>query len=117
MLRTGALSTTTAGVGQSASTPAMIATTSSSVGVGETSLSDTALRETAASESEDVDVIVLGVGSDMEATGIYEFMGGDGIAVIEWAEHLPPDDVEGCVKVWINLVSETAREIIIEGDA
>lgn len=64
-----------------------------------------------------IDLYRLGAGADMEATGIYEAMGGDGIAVIEWAEHLQPEDAEGCLKVWINLVTETAREIIIEGDA
>ena len=43
VLRLGAVSMAIAGFGQSASTPAMIATTSASVGVGVTLLTDTAV--------------------------------------------------------------------------
>ena len=53
----------TAGFGQSASTPAMIATTSSSEGVGETSLTDTDAPDAAT-----VEVIVFGDVSDMAVT-------------------------------------------------
>lgn len=50
--------------------------------------------------------------SDLDAIGFHDYIGGDGVAVIEWAEKA---DVQECVKVKIGLVSEDTREIIIEG--
>lgn len=49
---------------------------------------------------------------DLETTGIYDYIDGDGITVIEWAEKLPP--IEDSIKVRINILSEDKREIIIE---
>lgn len=51
-------------------------------------------------------------GSDFDELGIYEHIGGEGIAVVEWAEKIEVDD---CIRVKINFLSEREREIIIEG--
>lgn len=51
--------------------------------------------------------------SDIETTGIYDYILGDGISVIEWAERIPA--LEGSIKVTINILSDTKREIIIDG--
>lgn len=51
---------------------------------------------------------------DIEALGIWEYIGSGGIAVIEWAERLS-EIPENAVKVKINYVDENSREIIIEG--
>lgn len=48
---------------------------------------------------------------DLDTTGTYDYIGGNGIAVIEWAENI---DVEDSIKVKINFLSEDRREIIIE---
>lgn len=61
------------------------------------------------------DLYRLEDGTDMEELGLYDYMDADGITVIEWAERLPEDETAGAVKVRINIVSEDAREIIIEG--
>jgi tRNA threonylcarbamoyladenosine biosynthesis protein TsaE len=50
--------------------------------------------------------------ADMETTGVYEYIGGRGIAVVEWAEKIRIDEA---LRVRINFVSEDTREIIIEG--
>jgi tRNA threonylcarbamoyladenosine biosynthesis protein TsaE len=51
--------------------------------------------------------------ADLESTGVYDFIGSDGIAVIEWAEKI--DIPEGHISVTINLLQDESREIIIEG--
>jgi tRNA threonylcarbamoyladenosine biosynthesis protein TsaE len=51
--------------------------------------------------------------ADLESTGVYDFIGGDGIAVVEWAEKLEPS--EGSILVSINFLQDESREIIIEG--
>jgi tRNA threonylcarbamoyladenosine biosynthesis protein TsaE len=50
--------------------------------------------------------------ADMESTGVYDYIGGRGIAVVEWAERMR---LEEALRVRINFVSEDTREIIIEG--
>jgi tRNA threonylcarbamoyladenosine biosynthesis protein TsaE len=61
-----------------------------------------------------IDLYRLRGEADMDTAGVFDYIGGDGIAVIEWAEkaRLNGDDV---ISVHINLVSENEREIIIEG--
>lgn len=49
----------------------------------------------------------------IEETGIYDYIGRDGIAVIEWAERAA--DMGDCIRVKINFISEDKRELIIEG--
>ena len=51
--------------------------------------------------------------ADLDSTGVYDFIGGEGIAVIEWAEKI--DIPEGCIGVRINFLNNDSREIIIEG--
>jgi len=51
--------------------------------------------------------------ADLESAGIYDFIGGDGIAVVEWAEKI--DAPEGCIRVSLNFLQNGSREIIIEG--
>lgn len=52
--------------------------------------------------------------NDVDDLGIWEYIGSDGIAVVEWAERLSelPEDA---IKVRMNYVDEKSREIIIEG--
>lgn len=55
--------------------------------------------------------------NDIEALGIWEYIDSGGIAVIEWAERLPPEAQElytGVIKVKINYIDEYSREIIID---
>jgi tRNA threonylcarbamoyladenosine biosynthesis protein TsaE len=49
---------------------------------------------------------------DLESTGVEDFLGGDGIAVIEWAEKI---ELEGLIKVTIGFADGDEREITIEG--
>ena len=51
--------------------------------------------------------------ADLDSTGVYDFIGGEGIAVIEWAEKI--DIPEGCIAVRMNFLNNDSREIIIEG--
>ncbi|MEJ2184186.1 MAG: tRNA (adenosine(37)-N6)-threonylcarbamoyltransferase complex ATPase subunit type 1 TsaE [Nitrospirota bacterium] len=62
-----------------------------------------------------IDLYRLDRPEDVEAAGVYDCIGGDGITVIEWAEKLPGKDREGLINVSFRFVSETEREILIEG--
>lgn len=61
-----------------------------------------------------IDLYRLEDGREAEAAGVFEFIGSDGITVIEWAERL--GQVEDSVRVYINVSSNGLREIIIEGN-
>jgi tRNA threonylcarbamoyladenosine biosynthesis protein TsaE len=60
-----------------------------------------------------IDLYRLDSGEDVENAGVYDFIGGEGIAVVEWAEKL--EAPEGCVKVTLDILQNDSREIIIEG--
>ena len=51
---------------------------------------------------------------DLEHIGLYDYMEGDGITVIEWADRLPAEETEGAIKVYINILPDETREILIE---
>jgi tRNA threonylcarbamoyladenosine biosynthesis protein TsaE len=61
-----------------------------------------------------IDLYRLRDEADLEAAGVLDFIGGEGIAVVEWAEKMDLSGVDA-VKVTINFVSGDEREIIIEG--
>jgi tRNA threonylcarbamoyladenosine biosynthesis protein TsaE len=50
---------------------------------------------------------------EIEEAGIYDYIGAEGITVIEWADRLK--DIEDEIKVKINFLPGDKREIIIEG--
>lgn len=54
---------------------------------------------------------------DLDSTGIWDLLGGDGIAVIEWAENLGEIDGRGRDIISIRLTDcgDSTREIILEG--
>jgi tRNA threonylcarbamoyladenosine biosynthesis protein TsaE len=60
------------------------------------------------------DLYRLEKGADLEDLGLYDYMDGKGITVIEWADRLPDIEAEGAVRVNISLVTQDTREIIIE---
>jgi tRNA threonylcarbamoyladenosine biosynthesis protein TsaE len=60
------------------------------------------------------DLYRLDKGADLEDLGLYDYMDGQGITVIEWADRLPDIEAEEAIKVNINLVTEDSREIIID---
>ena len=47
--------------------------------------------------------------------GLHEYLGSDGIAVVEWAERAEAEMPDSCVRVRIKYMEEGAREIEIEG--
>lgn len=62
-----------------------------------------------------IDLYRLETGADLDSVGIYEYVGSDGIAVIEWAEWADPEAMGDTIDVHINFLSGDKREIIIEG--
>lgn len=60
-----------------------------------------------------IDLYRIGSEKELETVGIYDYIGGNGIAVIEWAEKLP--EIEGDIKVRIDILSGNKRKIVIEG--
>lgn len=74
------------------------------------------------------DLYRLEGGADIDELGLYDYMDGQGITVIEWADRLPDEETAGAIKVRIGPPSredaqdnpqdnpqENDREIIIEG--
>ncbi len=52
---------------------------------------------------------------EVDAVGLHEYLGRDGISVIEWAERAEGDIPDECIKVWFYYTGENSREIEIEG--
>ncbi len=53
--------------------------------------------------------------SELEELGLRDYLNEDNILVIEWAEKAEKDISDDLIKVRINAISESVREIIIEG--
>jgi tRNA threonylcarbamoyladenosine biosynthesis protein TsaE len=62
-----------------------------------------------------IDLYRLEGDADLESAGVYDYIDGDGIAVVEWAERAEPETLLGAVKVNINILGEAEREIIVDG--
>lgn len=45
--------------------------------------------------------------------GMDEYLGGDGIAVVEWAERCPEVLPENCIRAELHVTGEESREILI----
>jgi tRNA threonylcarbamoyladenosine biosynthesis protein TsaE len=62
-----------------------------------------------------VDLYRLEKEEDLDAAGIWDCIGGEGIAVIEWAERLGGEQIEGMIRVRLVDRGDGHREISIEG--
>ncbi len=62
-----------------------------------------------------IDLYRLENRAELDSAGVYDYIGGDGIAVIEWAERADPGALEDAITVRINFLTGDEREIIIEG--
>lgn len=60
-----------------------------------------------------IDLYRIKDATDLDSIGIEEYIGGDGIAVIEWAERMRT--MEGSITVRLNILDGEKREITIEG--
>lgn len=47
--------------------------------------------------------------------GLQEYLGREGISVIEWAERAEDEIPDGSIKVWFSYTGDNSREIEIEG--
>ena len=48
--------------------------------------------------------------------GMDEYLGGDGIAVVEWAERCPEAVPENCIRISMEITGENNRRIEIQGE-
>ena len=60
-----------------------------------------------------IDLYRIEGAAQLDSIGVEEYIGGDGIAVIEWAERL--GTVEDSISVMFEILSEDKRGITIEG--
>jgi tRNA threonylcarbamoyladenosine biosynthesis protein TsaE len=60
-----------------------------------------------------IDLYRIEGADQLDSIGVEEYIGGDGISVIEWAERL--GNVEDSISVRFEILSEDQREITIEG--
>ncbi|MBI4654115.1 MAG: tRNA (adenosine(37)-N6)-threonylcarbamoyltransferase complex ATPase subunit type 1 TsaE [Nitrospirae bacterium] len=51
----------------------------------------------------------------VHALGLHEYLGKDGISVIEWAEKAGNEIPDGSIKIHLTYTGENSREIVIEG--
>ena len=63
------------------------------------------------------DLYRLGPCADLTETGLEEYMYGDNIVIIEWAEYMENAPVERAIKVHLRLVDEHTREVILESSS
>lgn len=60
-----------------------------------------------------IDLYRIGAPGELDSLGLEEYIGKDGISVIEWAERL--GEMEDSISVRLEILGEEKREIIIEG--
>lgn len=60
-----------------------------------------------------IDLYRISEARQIDSVGVDEYIGKDGIAVIEWAERL--GNIGGAVSVRLNILDKDKREIIVEG--
>lgn len=53
---------------------------------------------------------------ELETTGFFDYMSEDSVIAVEWSENIIDALPNGTVYITINRLSETEREIIVEGD-
>ncbi len=62
-----------------------------------------------------IDLYRIGAGSDLESTGIWDYLGRDSVCVIEWAEKLGDAAIRDFIRVRIDDTGNDCREVTIEG--
>jgi len=62
-----------------------------------------------------IDLYRINSPKELYTTGIEEYLPGDGITVIEWAERLE-DPAECVIRVYLREIDYNSREIIVSGD-
>jgi len=62
-----------------------------------------------------IDLYRINSPEELYTTGIEEYLPGDGITVIEWAERLE-DPAECVIRVYLREIDYNSREIIVSGD-
>ena len=62
-----------------------------------------------------IDLYRLTTKSDILALGLEEYLLGNGIAVIEWADRWPDELPEGTIQVELRMVNEHTREVRFTG--
>jgi tRNA threonylcarbamoyladenosine biosynthesis protein TsaE len=55
-----------------------------------------------------IDLYRLEGGADLGEIGVSEYLGGDGVALVEWADRLSPEDTRDAIRVTITIEDELA---------
>ena len=58
-----------------------------------------------------VDLYRLENYTDLEETGLYDILEGDGVVAVEWAEKLPEDLLSTYIAIGFNIIDDETREI------
>lgn len=90
----------------------------SALGINEREITSASFTIIAEHEAETplyhIDLYRVSAG-DISELGLHEYIGGDGIAVIEWSERAESEMPEDSIIVSISQTGENTREIEIEG--
>jgi len=88
-------------------------------GIGKRDITSASYTIIAAYETEPpfyhIDLYRIEEGADLDNTGVWDCMGRDSVAVIEWAERLGSARPDNLITVTIKDAGNNAREISIEG--
>ncbi len=60
-----------------------------------------------------IDLYRIRNAAELESIGVEEYMGKDGVSVVEWADRL--SETEDCIPVRFTILGEKERDITIEG--
>ena len=61
------------------------------------------------------DLYRLGKGADLTETGLYEYINGKNVVLIEWADYLA-EDFSNAFKIKLSFINEKARKLELAGD-
>jgi tRNA threonylcarbamoyladenosine biosynthesis protein TsaE len=62
-----------------------------------------------------IDLYRINDKSELAGLGLWEYLGGKGISVIEWAEKAEGELPEDLIRIRLRTISEGVREITVEG--
>ena len=53
---------------------------------------------------------------DLETTGFYDYLDGNNVLAVEWSENIADELPDDCIKIHIERIDDTTREITLTAD-
>ncbi|MBQ2582194.1 MAG: tRNA (adenosine(37)-N6)-threonylcarbamoyltransferase complex ATPase subunit type 1 TsaE [Ruminococcus sp.] len=62
------------------------------------------------------DMYRISGGLDLETTGFYDYLDGNNVLAVEWSENIADELPDDCIKLHIERIDDTTREITLTAD-